>query len=188
MVRRAREKTVPDFLFIDHHSGSREDFSRIVSHARRIQHSRKQRQQDSSAKQNAVYARSLVGWQRPVDVVDQPSFSITTHVHVHGRNEADQIDENVAAYRARQQLVNSTILTPVDTGLRMDPFQAFPTDNSRQAKEMVDFVSLPFLVPVYRGDLSARFGQQSNPVDASLNPDVSRTQHVCPSCLPMKPT
>lgn len=139
---RARENTVPDFLFVNHHAGSREDFSRIVSHARRMQHTRKQRQQDSTAKKNAIYARSLVGWQRPGEVVDEPIVSITTHVHVHPTAEVEQTDEIVVTSAVRQQLVNSTILTPVDTGLRMDPFGAFPTDNSRQTKEMVDFVSL----------------------------------------------
>jgi hypothetical protein len=144
---RPEENQGSDLLFIDHYSRTRRGFGRIVSHARRTQQTRKRKQQSDAAKQSAGYARSLVGWEQQITSRGNTTISITARVQIqkqdhHTAEDNEPADNHPSALETRQNVVDSSILTPVDTGLRRDPFRAFPTDNSRQAMHMVDFVSM----------------------------------------------
>lgn len=135
----ALEKTSSSHLFISHDSVSKAGFRRIVSHARRTQHGRKQRQQRETAKQSAVYARSLVGWRRAECSTAIITVHSSTRVEIQTTDHGVPSDTDEVENQARQILMDCSIMTPADTGLRTDPFSSFPTDNDRSAMEMVDF-------------------------------------------------
>jgi hypothetical protein len=127
-------------LFVHHYQPSRVSFSKVVSHARRTQFSREQRQRRSNAKIRADYAKSLVGWQTrraatsPIpndEDSHKPSKGIVLPRHQHQRALSPQ-------YLARS-VTSSDLTSPTNTGLRVDPFNSFPSDNSRTAMHMVDF-------------------------------------------------
>jgi hypothetical protein len=127
-------------LFVHHYQPNRVSFSKVVSHARRTQFSREQRQRRSNAKVRADYAKSLVGWQtrsdqRPpaTDIDDQPTAPngiALSHPKIQQRPSLQWLAKSAT---------HSDLTSPTNTGLRVDPFNAFPSDNSRTAMQMVDF-------------------------------------------------
>lgn len=125
-------------LFIVHGENSRQNFARSVGHARRTQAVKRYQVQRANAKEAAGYARGLVGWRK----ADPTHGSRST-----GRELVFRVRGDVAK-RSRgpepdpttdQTHETGSIQSVVDNGIRADPFNSFPSDNSRQAMHAVDF-------------------------------------------------
>ncbi|KIW42212.1 uncharacterized protein PV06_05777 [Exophiala oligosperma] len=118
----------PGHIFIEQtveniHQGN----SRVVSsHARKFQLAGKRRQQRSSAMERAAHARSLVGWQSrsasPKNVLEETTLA---------RSKSTTDD----ALDPAMSLINVSI----NIGLRADPFNSFPSSNSKSVMDMVDY-------------------------------------------------
>ncbi|KIW21282.1 hypothetical protein PV08_01862 [Exophiala spinifera] len=117
----------PGHIFIEQtkeniHQGN----SRVVSsHARKFQLAGKRRQQRVSAMERAAHARSLVGWQSqsvsPKNVREETTSA-------QSKTTEDVTDPAVS-------LINASI----NIGLRADPFNSFPSSNSKSVMDMVDY-------------------------------------------------
>jgi len=138
-VPRTRDGTLPSHVFIDQGPQSYQiDNSRIVaSQARRFQSAGKRRRQKISARLDAGYARSLVGWRSTSSTPSDdnlprevsPSHRLAEQGSWH--DHQDQLEEN----NYGQVEINLSI----EVGLRVDPFSAFPSSNSRSVMCIVDY-------------------------------------------------
>ena len=129
-----------ELRFISHEEDSRRSLSIAVSHARRTQATRRTRLQRESAKQEAGYARSLVGWRTadPRRVRNYSSREIVFQTNPDRSTQARFEHETGTDVYEREDII-ATIQSAVDSGVRCDPFNAFPSDNSRAAMHAVDF-------------------------------------------------
>ncbi|KIW15287.1 hypothetical protein PV08_05332 [Exophiala spinifera] len=112
-------------MFIEHHPESQPTAtSRVVtSFARKWQSSQKRQHRRVSARQDAVYARSLVGWQsRAVRL--PPQAQPSTH---------DESDSSSST----SQAITITSLQPT-SGLRKDPFNSLPSEQSADMMSVAD--------------------------------------------------
>ena len=135
--------------------------SKIVSsHARRFQSAGKRRRQEALAFRGAEYARSLVGWN-PSASTPTPSTETLTPIAAaerekltsRTRSPSRHLSVPASATRKRrtsslepkledEETGSSPLTLPVRGGLRVDPFDVFPTSNSRTVMLMVDFRKL----------------------------------------------
>lgn len=117
----------PGHIFIEQtveniHQGN----SRVVSsHARKFQLAGKRRQQRVSAMERAAHARSLVGWKSQSA---SPKSEREETNSAQSKSTEDAIDPAV-----------SLINVSVNIGLRADPFNSFPSSNSKSVMDMVDY-------------------------------------------------
>ncbi|OAP63207.1 hypothetical protein AYL99_02434 [Fonsecaea erecta] len=130
--KRNTSSNVPEHVFIDQGPESfRGDKSKLVSsQARRFQSAGKRQRQRVSARQDAGYARSLVGWRStsstpPVENQGEESRPKggTPDKQLTGPGESSETGMNLA----------------FQTGLRTDPFSAFPGSNTKEVMFMVDY-------------------------------------------------
>lgn len=145
----------PSHIFIQQnpYSYPRGGSKLVSSHARKFQSAGKRRRQEVLAHQGAEYARSLVGWRSasstPVSVKESPSSSSAEGKVVLGMKVSALQDSSTAMVLREsprpQDRGNSeggegsTLTAAVGGGLRMDPFNAFPTSNSKTVNMMVDY-------------------------------------------------
>lgn len=109
----------------------------VASHARRFQVAGKRRQQRVSARQDAVYARSLVGW-RSASATSPESLTPTTPQTRASNRESEHVEED----KVEKDAVHAPMSLGVNVGLRIDPFNAFPSTNSRSVMYMIDYRAL----------------------------------------------
>ena len=127
---------VPDHVFIDQGPDSfLRDQSRLVSsQARRYQSADKRQRQRQCASHDAGYARSLVGWRPP---------SSTPSVESQGRISPIKSKSREQGQTQRRQIVEEEeerqISLVNQTGLRADPFNSFPSSNTKEVMSMVDY-------------------------------------------------
>ena len=133
-------RTLPSHVFIDQGPESYQiDQSRIVaSQARRFQSAGKRRQQRDSARLGAGYARSLVGWRSTSSTPSDENLPrrvspSDNKVSEHGSGP-DQRDT-----REETSYGQADIGLSIEVGLRVDPFSAFPSSNSRSVMYVVDY-------------------------------------------------
>ncbi|KIY03616.1 uncharacterized protein Z520_00307 [Fonsecaea multimorphosa CBS 102226] len=124
--------SVPEHVFIDQRPESvrREKSKLVSSQARRFQSAGKRQQQRLSARQDAGYARSLVGWRStsstpPVENQGRES-PLTSGISEEQSTELDEANE-------------TEMNLALQTGLRTDPFSAFPGSNTKEVMFMVDY-------------------------------------------------
>lgn len=107
----------------------------LVSHARRFQASKRNSGKRSSASQEASHARSLVGWQTSgsasSDITRVPSRTDD------GQTRKQQLDSNPAQIATQSNTVGFDFFAL--GGLRMEPFNSFPTSNTKAVMHMVDY-------------------------------------------------
>ncbi|EXJ67318.1 uncharacterized protein A1O5_09331 [Cladophialophora psammophila CBS 110553] len=130
--KRNASANIPEHVFIDQGPESFQVAkSKLVSsQARRFQSAGKRQQQRLSARQGAGYARSLVGWRSmsatpPVESPEKmsPLKSITPEQQLTEQGESSETQMSLA----------------IQTGLRADPFSAFPGSNTKAVMSMVDY-------------------------------------------------
>ncbi|KIW65815.1 hypothetical protein PV04_08037 [Phialophora macrospora] len=136
--KRNSQGKVPDHVFIDQGPRSfHQDRSRLVSsQARRFQSAGKRQNQRFSARQDAGYARSLVGWR-----------STSSTPSADGRKGASALSLKSKSPDQRQREEGSQQEQPrgvhvslsIRTGLRTDPFSAFPSSNTKTVMLQVDY-------------------------------------------------
>jgi hypothetical protein len=138
MPRSGSQNEQQQHLFIVHGEDSRRNFSRSVGHARRTQAVRRHHQQRESAKHAAGYARGLVGWRTadPAHGSRGPSRELVFRVRGDVPKSGLAPGTEQPAGQSREE---GSIQSAVDNGLRADPFNSFPSDNSRAAMHAVDF-------------------------------------------------
>jgi hypothetical protein len=137
---------IPDYVFIDQGPQSfHQDRSRLVSsQARRFQSAGKRQNQRFSAKQDAGYARSLVGWR---------SNSSTPSVDGRKGASASPLRSKSPDQRQRgrwseqEQTNDADVSLSILTGLRTDPFSAFPSSNTKMVMLQVDYCMSLYLYP-----------------------------------------
>jgi hypothetical protein len=145
----------PSHIFIQQNPSSypRGGSKIVSSHARRFQSAGKRRRQEVSAHQGAEYARSLVGWRSasstPVSSTESPaSSSADRKISPHSSVPVLQHSTSTLVIRKsppREEDTNhnradiARLTIAVGGGLRIDPFNAFPTSNSRTVMFMVDY-------------------------------------------------
>jgi hypothetical protein len=130
---RSRVDQPPSLLFVNEDPRTaRVPVGTLVSHARRFQARKRIRGKRSSALQEAKHARSLVGWQTPAS-------SSTDRTRVGTPADDAQTQE--------QKPNEDTVMQPIAVGfdflalggLRMEPFNSFPTGNTKAVMHMVDY-------------------------------------------------
>ncbi|OAL34030.1 hypothetical protein AYO20_06678 [Fonsecaea nubica] len=123
---------VPGHVFIDQGpEPRRRDRSKLVSsQARRFQSAGKRQQQRLSAQQDAGYARSLVGWR-----------STSSTPPVESRRKESPLESKTPAEQSTELAESNTtqMNLALRTGLRADPFSAFPGTNTKEVMFMVDY-------------------------------------------------
>ncbi len=130
--RRSRER----FLFIQHRPESRQaTSSRIVSSfSRRWQSDRRRQDLRSSARQDAVYAKSLVGWRAQAR---EPSPET---------GPSAEVDQELSSSASQPMAV--TVVQPT-SGLRVDPFNSLPVEQDRNVMYVTDYCKcVPECIPV----------------------------------------
>lgn len=159
----------PSHIFIQQNPSSypRGGSKIVSSQARRFQSAGKRRRQEVLAHQGAEYARSLVGWRSasstPVSNEESPASGSASSSAVHrqlsllNRVPASQNSISTLAIRNSPGQEETTpnegdvarLTMAVGGGLRIDPFNAFPTSNSRTVMLMVDYrkFTSPFCCP-----------------------------------------
>jgi len=135
-------QTLPSHVFIDQGPKSYQtDHSRIVaSQARRFQSAGKRRQQRVAARLDAGYARSLVGWRSTASTpADEhlPRGLSPSHRFVDQGSPQDLQDQQ--ARREETNHCQAEMRLSIEVGLRVDPFSAFPSSNSRSVMYVVDY-------------------------------------------------
>lgn len=112
-----------EYLFIQHGPSRSHNvnFRTVASQARRWTSNRKNRTQRSTANLGASYARSLVGWER------------NTSTSGNRRSESDN-DHN-----AHDQSPELSLLPSVGGGLRSDPFDSLPVNQSKPIMGVTDY-------------------------------------------------
>ncbi|KIW23563.1 uncharacterized protein PV07_11751 [Cladophialophora immunda] len=130
--KRNTSANVPEHVFIDQGPESfRRDKSKLVSsQARRFQSAGKRQQQRLSAKQDAGYARSLVGWR---------STSSTPSAENQGRTSSLKSTTPDEQSTEPGESDETQMSLALQTGLRTDPFSAFPGSNTKEVMFMVDY-------------------------------------------------
>ncbi|KIW97651.1 uncharacterized protein Z519_01235 [Cladophialophora bantiana CBS 173.52] len=130
--KRNASAKIPEHVFIDQGPESFQVAkSKLVSsQARRFQSAGKRQRQRLSARQGAGYARSLVGWKStsstpPVESPEKmsPLKSGTPKQQLTEQGESSETQMSLA----------------IQTGLRADPFSAFPGSNTKAVMSMVDY-------------------------------------------------
>lgn len=107
--------------------------SRLVSsQARRFQSAGKRRHQRDSARKDAVYARSLVGWESKSST---PANEGQRRLSPAKKTAEREQEQEQAPRESNQEQLGLA----VRTGLRIDPFNAFPSSNSKTVMFMVDY-------------------------------------------------
>lgn len=145
MVRKG-DKEVPRLVFVDDtpERSRKDSFKHVVSQARRFQSAEKRQTQRISAQKDAIYARSLVGWQHVTSSAADSS---------HSDDLPESSQERYHPQRTRNSYLTGSELEPVhvmtDSGLRVDPFNSFPSPSSKLVMFLVD----------YRKTLVCRFPQ-----------------------------
>ncbi|KAK5050034.1 hypothetical protein LTR84_004154 [Exophiala bonariae] len=145
----------PSHIFIQQnpYSCPRGGSKLVSSHARKFQSAGKRRRQEVLAHQGAEYARSLVGWRAasstPVSLKESPTSSSTEGKMVLGMKVSALQDASIAMVVGEspgqqdggknEGDKGSKMTLNVGGGLRMDPFNAFPTSNSKTVNMMVDY-------------------------------------------------
>lgn len=130
--RRSRER----FLFIQHRPESRQaTSSRIVSSfSRRWQSDSRRQDLRSSARQDAVYAKSLVGWRAQV------------RLHFPETGSSAEVDQELSSSASQPMAV--TVVQPT-SGLRVDPFNSLPVEQDRNVMYVTDYCKcVPECIPV----------------------------------------
>ena len=131
---------VPEHVFIAQGPRSgRGDHSRLVSsQARRFQSASKRQQQRLSARSHAGYAQSLVGWRS----MSSPTPSTGSQ----GRKSASPLRNDTPKGRAPTKELEEhgeasqpQIDLAIRTGIRSDPFSAFPSSNTKTVMMLVDY-------------------------------------------------
>ena len=123
-----------DLLFIHQSPGapSAVNSRTVVANARRWQTSRRHRDQRITAQQESEYARSLVGWVR------SPGSTAPRGVRSLLRSKTS----GAPAWTQNQLEAEPTaedIALEVSGGLRIDPFNALPIDQTRQVMDVTDY-------------------------------------------------
>jgi len=150
----------PSHIFIQQNPSSypRGGSKIVSSQARRFQSAGKRRRQEVLAHQGAEYARSLVGWRStsgtPVSNEEIPASSSATssaalrQIYLLNPVPAPRGPDTALATRSPPLLEEGAtpnegdvarLTIAVGGGLRIDPFNAFPTSNSRTVMHMVDY-------------------------------------------------
>lgn len=115
--------------------------SRLVSsQARRFQSAGKRRQQRISARQDAGYARSLVGWRSTSSTPPfegEPSRPSSATASLEQEKEEPELEHGRLQTKSEQDAVHISLVA--QPGLRVDPFNAFPSSNSKTVMYMVDY-------------------------------------------------
>ncbi|KAK5223598.1 hypothetical protein LTR72_004984 [Exophiala xenobiotica] len=122
----SRRRLGDSFLFIQHRPESQQaTSSRIISSfARRWQSDRRRQDLRSSARQDAVYARSLVGWRAQ------------TRERFPEIGSSAGVDRKPASSASQPMTV--TVLQPT-SGLRVDPFNSLPVEQDRDVMYVTDY-------------------------------------------------
>jgi hypothetical protein len=135
----------PKLLFIgqENISFGRENLRAIVSHARKTQTQQKHSQQRTAARQQATYARSLVGWQQRSN---PPSSTPPTTPKPSEQETPKETKKSSRKLLAPTEMVLDLRVRQPGPGLRLDPFSALPFESTKQTMELIDFcTSLPLL-------------------------------------------
>lgn len=154
-TREKSRSSSPSHIFIQQNPSSypRGGSKIVSSHARRFQSAGKRRRQEVSAHQGAEYARSLVGWRSasstPDSVTGSPASSSADR-KISPRRSVPVSQESTSTLVIRKLPMReedanyevediARLTMAVGGGLRIDPFNAFPTSNSRTVMFMVDY-------------------------------------------------
>ena len=130
---RSRLDPPPSLLFVNEDPRTaRVPVGTLVSHARRFQAGKRTRGKRSSAWQEAQHARSLVGWQTPASNSTDRTRVATPADDDHTQEQ--EPDEHTAL---PSTAVGFDFLAL--GGLRMEPFNSFPTGNTKAVMHMVDY-------------------------------------------------
>ncbi len=135
---------LPDHIFIDQGPDSfRQDHSRLVSsQARRFQSAGKRQQQRLSSRQDAGYVRSLVGWRSASSTPsaeDRERASVSP-LETKSPQKTRKIEETGDGH---EEIASAAqISLSIRTGLRADPFSAFPSSNTKTVMLQVDYCML----------------------------------------------
>lgn len=145
----------PSHIFIQQnpYSYPRGGSKLVSSHARRFQSAGKRRRQEFSAHQGAEYARSLVGWRSasstPISLKENPASSSADGKITTGKaTPYPQMSSTALVIRGSPQRHDgesyegegaAQLTAAIGGGLRIDPFNAFPTSNSKTVNMMVDY-------------------------------------------------
>jgi hypothetical protein len=123
----------PSLLFVNEDPRTaRLPVGTLVSHARRFQARKRTRGKRSSALQEARHARSLVGWQTPAS-------SSTDRTRVATPVDDGQIQKQEPNEDTAMQSTAVGFDFLALGGLRIEPFNSFPTGNTKAVMHMVDY-------------------------------------------------
>lgn len=123
--------TTTQHIFIDH-SNSSTPPQNVAAQARRFQAAEKRRKQRLGARTGANYAKSLVGWRRA-------STNGSSEQQTMRDSHSGQLYLSPQASARTLPKAQQSLYDTISSGLRLDPFNAFPGDNSKEVMFMVDY-------------------------------------------------
>lgn len=135
LTRHGRVRRQGELLFINRTADGYPVSSKVhnssnAARARRWQACQRSREQKEVARQDAQYARSLVGWH---NVRAQPDTSEAQE----GEHTPDIA--SIVAAENQQPPLKVTMTIEVHGGLRVDPFNALPIESNVSVMEMADY-------------------------------------------------
>ena len=149
--RRGKRSTdKPAYLFVQESPSTARtvNLRQVSRQARKWTSSRKQTDLRASAQQRASYARSLVGWERSSTLRGAPDHAAST-----------PDDQGLASPRVT--------MGDVCGGLRVDPFNALPVDQTRPVMDVTDYCEPTAPLPPPHGCTdkakSSTYGHSSKP-------------------------